>query len=396
MTVGARRATPSRILVTDAQDRPALAAIRCLHEAGYLVGATANTRIAPGLWSRDCTVAGILPDPSAGVDQFIAQLRSVLVNDQYDVLVPGTDETLFAVSARREQLPSSVALGLPDHDVVKRALDKACLANEAATAGLATPDQRVCDRLEEALDAARGFGYPVLLKGVTTIAESDGRLIRYPTRFVADEPTLLDLQAQIGRCIIQRRVAGTLMSFAGVVTERGMLASVFSRYHRMWPPSAGQASFLETVAAPEALSERVGALLAAIGWKGLFQLQLIECEDGAIRAIDLNPRLYGSISIAEAAGAPLPELWCAWVLGEGPKPAVARPGVHYRMEDMDARHILWLVRQGDYRGAARAVLPRRNTTHAYFRARDPLPLLLRCVELADHKWRRRGARTPAQ
>lgn len=382
---GERRLAASRILVTDAQDRPALAAIRELHEAGYRVSATASTRLAPGLWSWGCAKRLILPDPSVGVDRFIGALVGLLGRDRYDVLVPGTDETLYVTSLRRQQLEPHVVLGLPDHRAVERAMNKACLAREAEKAGLATPEARVCDRLEDALDAARGFGFPVLVKGVQAVEQTDRGLVRYPSRLVPDEPALRDAQQRFGTCIVQRREAGTMMSFAGVVTEQGMLAAVVSRYRRTWPPSAGQASFLETIAPPGALTEQVRALVDGIGWRGLFQLQMIERRDGACLPIDFNPRLYGSMSVARAAGAPLARLWCAWLLGEDPKPVVARPGVGYRMEDTDARHILWQLRRGDLRGAALAVRPRRQTTHAYFQARDPFPLLVQGAALVRHR-----------
>lgn len=382
----------SRILVTDAQLRPALAAIRCLSEAGYRVSATGTGRDAPGFWSRGCSATSVLPLPSAGVDEFIVRLVDVLRRDRHDVLVPGADTTLYVVSLKRDQLAPHVALGLPDHEVVERALDKVCLATEAERVGLATPEAQVCDRLEQALDVARAFGFPLLVKGVRTVAAAaDGGLVRYPTRLVSDERALEAAQRQFGTCIVQRRVAGTMMSFAGVATERGMLGSVVARYQRTWPPSAGQASFLETIAPPGDLTERVTALIAAIGWRGLFQLQLIDRDDGAAMAIDLNPRLYGSISTARAAGVPLASLWCDWLLGEDPKPVTARPGIRYRMEEMDARHILWQLRSGDYRGAAIAALPRRHTTHAWFRARDPVPLLARGVQLVREGWQRRAA-----
>ncbi|MFZ0042165.1 MAG: hypothetical protein WAK93_12725, partial [Solirubrobacteraceae bacterium] len=194
---------------------------------------------------------------------------------------------------------------------------------------------------------------------------------------------------RFGSGIVQRRKPGIMMSFAGVATEEGLVASVVCRYARTYPPRAGQASFLETVQPTPWLSERVGALVQAMGWRGLFQLQLIESEAGVPMPIDFNPRLYGSMSVARAAGAPMTALWCKWVLGARPSPVTARPGIHYRMEDADARHILGLARSGDYRGAALAAAPCRHTAHAYFELRDPAPLLARAVQLAKLGWDRR-------
>jgi predicted ATP-grasp superfamily ATP-dependent carboligase len=389
---GRRPPDGPRVLVTDAQDRPALAAIRSLHAGGYRVTATGTSRLASGLWSRDCARRRVLPDPARDVDGFVDRLAGLLNDDRHDIVVPGTDETLYAVSARRARLPAHVRHGLPDHDVVQRALSKECLSVEASAAGLATPQSRVCRDLTHALDAAREFGFPVLLKGVSTIEESHGRLVRYPTRLIADSAELQDVQPRFGACIVQRRQSGRLMSVAGVATECGLLGSVTSRYLRTWPPSAGQASFLETVVPSDALLAGVQALVAGIGWRGVFQLQLIEGEDGVPRAIDFNPRLYGSMSIATEAGVPLAPLWCDWLLGRNPQPVHGRPGVHYRMDDMDLRHAAWLLRAGDWRGAASALRPRARTTHAYFQARDPLPLLLRGIELVAARVEHGGGR----
>jgi predicted ATP-grasp superfamily ATP-dependent carboligase len=385
----------SRILVTDAYDRQGLAAVRCLHEAGYRVSAAANTWVAPGLWSRSCSDATVLPDPRESFDEFIDGLEERLREDRYDVLIPGKDEDLYAISRRRHRIEPYVALGLPDHGVVERALDRACLTREAEKVGLAGPAGHVCDQIEQALDLARAFGFPVVVKPVGTITEVDGRLVRHSSRLVLHEQALRDAQQYIGKCIVQRQEPGNVISFGGVATERGLLGSVISRYRRTWPPHAGSVCFSETIASPGALTEQVKQLVAAIGWRGLFELELIELEGGKIEAIDFNPRIYGSLTLARAAGAPLVTLWCAWLLGENPKPATARLGVRYRWEDADARHIVWQLRHRDYRGAAVASLPQRGATHAFFQTRDPLPSVARGVAGAVCLARRRSKRTRA-
>lgn len=376
-----------RILVTDAQDRPGLAAIRCLHASGYQVTATAIAPWAPGLWSRHCSSRRLVPDLHDGVDRHVEQLEKLVRGRQHAVLLSGTDETLFAVSSRREPLAPHVELGLPEHRIVERALSKACLAAEADKVGFGAPEGRICDRFDDALDAARTFGFPVLVKGVHTIAEVDGRLVRYPTRLVSDESELRDAQQHMGPCIVQRRCPGNVAAFLGVATDRGLLGSVLNRYRRTWPPTAGMACLSETIAIAPGLSERVRALIDGIGWRGVFQLQLIEGEDGVTRPIDFNPRLFGSMSIARAAGVPLSTLWCDWLLGKDPQPVTARPGVVYRWEQGDARRLLWQARGGDARGAIAAAMPRRGTTHPYFEPLDPLPFVAQCAELAGVRLR---------
>jgi predicted ATP-grasp superfamily ATP-dependent carboligase len=384
--------TTARVLVTDAQDRPGIAAIRCLHGSGFRVTAAGISWWAPGLWSRKCSSRHVVPDPHEGVDAYVAGLERIVRDRPHDVLLAGTDETLFAVSSRRERLEKYVSLGLPEPEVVARALSKERLAEAAREAELPTPDGVVCDGYEQALDAARSFGFPVLVKGVDTITEREGRLVRFPTLLAVDESQLADAQQRIGRCIVQRRMEGNVAAFLGVATEDGLLGMVLNRYLRTWPPVAGMASFSETAAISPWLAERVRALIDRLGWRGIFQLQMIEDSDGQMWPIDLNPRLFGSVGIARAAGVPLSTLWSRWLLGERPEPQIGRPGATYRWEQGDARHIVWQLRNGAARAALGSARPRPGTTHPYFEAGDPLPFVAQCGELAAVRLRHLAGR----
>jgi len=216
--------------------------------------------------------------------------------------------------------------------------------------------------------------------------------VRFPTQLAQDEQELARARERNGRCIVQRRVVGHVAAFLGVMTDEGLLGMVLNRYQRTWPPVAGMASFAETAAVPPWLAERVGALVDGLGWRGIFQLQMIEEDNGTMWPIDFNPRLFGSMGIARAAGVPLSTLWCRWLLGENPSPCVGRPGVTYRWEQGDVRNIVWQLRQGDAMGALSAARPRLGTTHPYFELRDPLPFVAQCGELAAVRLRHAAGR----
>jgi D-aspartate ligase len=385
-------ASGPRVLVTDAEDRPGVAAIRCLHSSGFVVTAAGRGWWAPGLWSRECSARFVVRSRSEEVDTYVAGLERVLRKRPQAVLLPGTDETLFAVSSRRERLEPYVKLGLPGREAVARALSKEQLAVSAAQAGLPTPEGVVCDDYDEALAAARDFGFPVLVKGVDAIIEREGRIVRFPTQLARDEAELAGAQQRIGHCIVQRRMIGRMSAFLGVATDQGLLGMVLSRYRRTWPPVAGMASFAETAEVPPSLAERVGAIVEGLGWRGVFQLQMIEDDNGDRWPIDFNPRLFGSMGIARAAGVPLSTLWCRWLLGERPAPQVGRPGATYRWEQGDARNIVWQLRQGDTREAIAAARPKPGTIHPYFELRDPLPFVAQVGELAGVVVRRATGR----
>jgi predicted ATP-grasp superfamily ATP-dependent carboligase len=260
---------------------------------------------------------------------FIDKLAAIVRERPHDVLLPGTDTSVLAVSRHRDRLARHVCLGLPRHEIVEHSVNRERLLQEAAKAGLASPEARVCECVDDAHAAAHAFGYPVLIKPVEVIIEAGGAAHRRASVLARGAPGLGAAAEEFGRCIVQRCVRGDVVSFGGVATGEGLLGFAVSRYLRTGPPDAGNVCFSRTIPPPRGLAEKVETLVAGMGWKGLFEL--IERPDGELAAIDFNPRVYGSLSLAVAAGVPLPALWCSWVLRQSPARALASVGVRYRM-----------------------------------------------------------------
>ena len=367
-----------------------LAAIRCLTASGFAVTALAGARYAAGLWSLAPARRRLAPDPRADTEAFVRRLESILSGTPHDLLLLGTDASLLTASRHRSRLEPYVKLDLPEHEAVERSLDREQLGIEAARAGLAFPEGQLCRTSADAVLAARELGYPVFVKPVQTVVGSAGAVRRRSTVLAQDEGAVESAAAAFGSCIVQRRLEGSVVSLAGVAAGGGLLGVAVSRYRRTWPPEAGNVSFSETISCPTGLAERVGSLVNGLGWRGMFELELIERSGLGFAALDFNPRPYGSLSLAVAAGVPLPAIWARWVLRGDSAPTTARIGVAYRWEDGDLKHLVWQARRGHARSVVSIARPRRRVVHAYFQPRDPAPLLARVVELS------RRARQPTE
>jgi len=385
------------VLLTDGEERSVLAAARGLAAASYRVACAASSRPAAALWSRACHEQLLLPDLCSGVTEFESTLEDVLEAGDYQITIPGTDAALLVVSERRSRLERLTMLGLPSAETVDATLDKLALLQSAAAVGVETPDSLVCQTPDEALAAAGELGLPVVVKARSSVTREGYRVVPHRSVVVGDEGSLV---AAVGEadvpCIVQRLEAEPrLLSLAGVATDEGLLALAASRYLRTWPVRAGAAAFSETVAPPAGLVDAAGALLEQLGWRGIFELEFIETHEGRALLIDLNPRVYGSLALAVAAGVNLPAIWCDYLLRERQAGALvtARAGVRYRWEDADARNLVHYLRGGRLRAAAAVARPRRNVTHAFGRLDDPAPLAARALTPLARRLRRR--RRPA-
>lgn len=380
---------PHRVLLTDAQDRSSLAGCRSLHRAGYAVDALATSRPAAVHWSRCCDRRMTASDPREDAGRFVAELRDIVRSTSYRLLVTGSDASLLAISRHREQLAPFVELGLPAADVVERCVSKQALVRAAADAGFGSPETEVCANEGEARAAAGRFGYPVLLKPQSSVFGRDAGVRQRASSLVADDASLAALLPEYGTpCLIQRREDGTVLSFSGVAAAGRLLAYGVSRYGRTWPPEGGAVSFAQTIPPPPDLRQKVEDLLAALGWQGVFELEVIQRQGGGYAAIDFNPRLFGSLELIHRAGAPLTAAWCDWVLGTGQVEGEARPGYSYRLEDAELRNLWRRLRERQVRSALSVLRPRRRTTRSFFRITDPAPLVARILILVNHRLRR--------
>jgi predicted ATP-grasp superfamily ATP-dependent carboligase len=377
-----------RVLVTDAEERSVVAAVRGLARAGYEVTATSSRRPAAGFWSRAASQRLLLPDAREDQLGFVDRLVKTLERRHHDVLLPGTEASMLAASAGRERLERLTRMGLPPHEVVERSLDKFALMGVAAMNGIASPKATLSrDRTE--LDAAvPDFGFPFVLKPQRSLVLKGDVLHHCGSVLVRDER---ELERQLSRfgfpVIVQQAERGApVYSFAGVYAGGRLLAVAFARYFRTWPAEAGSASYAETRSPDPALTEQVASLIHKIGWEGIFELELLQLEDGRFAVIDFNPRVYGSLSLALKAGANLPAIWCDWVRsGEAVNGVVmARPGLRYRFEDAELRNFVSLVARARFGGALGLVRPRREVAHAYFSWGDPGPLVAHAIEVVKH------------
>ncbi len=368
-----------------------VATCRGLVLGGYEVSAGATARPAAGHWSRCPSSRPRLPDPVRDSFAFVDALEQIVRDDGHSILIPGGDASLLAISANRERLEPHVRIGLPPHEVVQRTVDKLALLEAAAGAGLACPETIPCSDLDQARMVAREFGYPVLLKPRTTVFPLGASMGQIQSAAVSDEEALERRFPGFGDpCLVQRCEQGPIYSCSGVIVNGELLGFATSRYRRTYPPDGGPVSFSETVDPPAGLRSKVESLLNGLGWQGLFEVELVHRGGQAFSTIDLNPRVFGSLWLVINAGAPLPVIWCDWLLGRRPSPAVtARAGMRYRWEDADARHLLWQLRRGRLRAAASVIRPRRHVVHAYFWRRDPAPLLARLLYMARQRLTRR-------
>ena len=328
----------------DSQSRTALVTARALAAGGYRVAATVSGPLSLVGASRSCSRR--MPAPPVSDPRFDDVLGRALEEERYACALPASDAALVKVE--------------PD---VRDLLDKRELATLAATAGIASPESIGFADLESLEAAAGRLPYPVVLKPL--------RSVWRPYR-VGSAEELHAAPPPSGPLLVQPYLDGTMRAVGGVVWRGELVAAVHQRYLRTWPPEAGGASCAVSVEPDTGLEERLVRLLG--GRDGIFMAQLVDDV-----LLDLNPRVYGSLPLAVAAGVNLPSIYCDLVRGGEVTRARGRPGVFFRWGEGDLRHVASQVRarRMGVGAALRALRPRRGVAHPVESLRDPGPMLAR-------------------
>lgn len=385
------------VLVTGGEKTGSLAAVRALRAAGHEVWAAASSRRAYAARSRAATGLVLLPDSGRDPEGFTAGLAAAIRRLGLDLVIPGTERDLIAISRDRERLMPA-AEGTPELERVLRITDKVVVYGLAREVGIQIPATTVVG--EDGTGGLEEFErrLPVMMKPLRSerIGEN-GTLVHGNAQLIRSSEQLRRLcgGVQPDQWLLQTRLDGQLGAICGLAWGGELVTALHQRAERVWPPEAGVSAYAQTVEADKALEARVERLLRSLEWSGIFQAQFIHTPDGP-QLIDLNPRLYGSLALATAAGANLPALLAKLGAGHSVECPPYRVGVRYRAEELDPRALFHLARGGRPLAALRGAVPRRNTTHAVMRLTDPLPGLTSIGKVAVRRHAPRDAAGPVE
>lgn len=378
MTGGERRA----VLLLDGGDTPhLLAAVRAFAAAGWRVGlggGSAGSRVAR---SRHVHRVHPVPPLEHGVDALVAGIAAAVRDGGYDLVFPGDDAELLALSAARDGL--AARFPYPPHAVVVRAVDKLELVSAARAAGLAAPDTVAATPASLA-----GVRLPVVVKPALHWSPDRGARDRHLPVRMCDTRAEVDaavgeIVAGGGSALLQQPVSGELMALTVVADARGdLLAAVQQRTSVL--TLRGTSARAVTVAVDPDLLRGVRELLRLLGWTGLANVQFLRPVGGDPHVIDFNARFYGSMALATAAGVSLPVLWARSALDEPPpagRPVTGRPGLRFQAFEEDVRRARAHRRGGLVRDVAATLAQAPRSVHPAWSVADPLPGLVSAARL---------------
>jgi predicted ATP-grasp superfamily ATP-dependent carboligase len=392
------------LLVTDGDERAALAVVRSLGAAGHSVHVAGPRRRTLAAVSRLAVASFATPDPLASPDAYVEAVARYVAEHGISMVLPIGEPALLAVLAARERFGDAV-IPFPSIDVFRAVNDKLALGTVAAGVGIACPPQWVLSDSGAAADFdLSAVPFPVVLKPSRSVGEAEGVRSKQRVRHARDASEfrahIATLPAAAYPLLVQQRIVGPGQ---GVFLLRWNGATVAAFAHRRLlekPPSGGVSVYAESIPLEPHLLAQSERLLAAFEWQGVAMIEYkLDAATGTPYLMEVNGRFWGSLQLAIDAGVDFPRLLVDYALGAPVSaPPSYRVGQRGRWWWGEVDHVLARLRRSDAelalppdaasRGSAIAGFATRwrpGERDAVFRFADPLPFVYETV-----RWIQRG------
>lgn len=326
-------------IVTDGKYRSSIAAVRALHRAGYQVIVTqtrADVHAVPAVASSRCCAAFRWIDGAAADADYADRLAALLETYDRPVLFCVGAVTLNTVAAQRERFAQVADFLIAPRPVLDALNDKEMVHARAQSLGIPVPRQ---------YDGVTPEHYPVVIK--PHCGEKFG--LKAADRYaVADTPeAYAQLLARMQRYdpapIVQDRITGPGIGVSLLLDRDGrLICALCHRRIREYPVTGGPSTCCESFY-DAALIDRAYRLLHSFGFTGM---AMVEFKGDCL--LEVNPRVWGSFPMTEAAQSPFAAHYARAAAGERVTYAAQdyRPGVRMRFLLNDTLAALHYLRAG--------------------------------------------------
>lgn len=313
----------ARVLLTDGDDRVALAVARSLAAAGYDVHTSAKHQVSLSGVSRGVHGHRVRWSPLERPIDYAWEIGSLARRLGAEVVLPISDESSEAILENADALPADICLPTPSLLAYRTVCDKALMLERAKAAGLAVPPTVVL-RNRDARDIPPDW-YPVVLKPRKSVVSAEqlsvwGKRTKTSVAFVEKAEDLGPALAKIPHAafpvLAQRRVQGAGEGIFLLRWNGEYLAEFAHRRIREKPPAGGVSVYRESVAVDPILGAAAKRLLDRLDWRGV---AMVECKQddatGEPVFMEVNGRFWGSLQLAIDAGVDFPSLLLACAFG---------------------------------------------------------------------------------
>ncbi len=308
--------TFSDVFVTDGHWRKTLAAVRALGQNRIRVTVGESTLLSMAAFSRYCHKRTVYPSPRSSPHNFLKFMYDLLAKNPFRMLLPMEEDTAYLLSGHLDMFSRLTYLPIPPKDKLTWVRNKANVIRLAEQLGIPVPRTWHIQDISQLDGIANMLPYPVVIKPQI----SSGAVgVAYPKNPQEFKETYQTIHQRFPFPMIQefipREGSGYGASF--LFDEQSCLKAGFVHKRLREYPVTGGASTLRVSIRHDDIYDMARTLLEKIGWFGVAMVEFkVDPRDGLPKLMEINPRFWGSLSLAIHAGVNFPLLLHKMAMGE--------------------------------------------------------------------------------
>ena len=315
-----------KVLVTDANNRIALAVIRALGENGVKVSSLEQeqfTKQKPICFSsRYVSKRFIIPPISKpeGLSKLLEYAQG------HDIILPVSINMILPVVQNRALFEQAgIRVPYPSLDQLKTANSKTKLLELAKDIGIAIPATYHIKDLSELSGLLSKATFPLVIK----LPDDEGLYLAPEKRYaiVYDRASFEHAYLKMHRLkqfpLVQEYIQGDGFGFSALLAKSSQALAYFCHKRlRQYPPSGGPSTLCESIYSQPLIDQGL-KLLKALNWTGIAMVEFKkDARDNQYKLMEINPRFWGSLPLALHSGVNFPYLLCKMALDENVTPVL--------------------------------------------------------------------------
>jgi predicted ATP-grasp superfamily ATP-dependent carboligase len=296
-----------------------LACLRSLSKQGIRTIAISEDRTAPGLHSKYCDEAIVVPDPTDDLVAYERELLALAQREDVRTVIPVREADVYVLARNRDAFSSVVGTPWPELETLRKVQDRVRLFEAAEAADVSMPETKVFDEWDDW--EPESIVKPRYTLHATEYDESFGEshTQSHSTQYVPSdtEPDREELVAKMGHVpLVQEYVPDSDEYAFFALYEDGEAKATFQhRQRRGYNYCGGPSAYRESVDVPE-LDAAGRRLLDHLDWHGLAMVEFLrDPETGEFELMEINPRFWTSLPFTVQAGVDLPHYY--WLQATG-------------------------------------------------------------------------------
>lgn len=309
-----------------------LACLRALGRRGIHTVAVCEEPSTPAFSSRYCGERHVVPAPTDGFVEYKDALLRLASRSDVRTIFPMREADTYVLSKFRSEFEEHLRPQWPRFEVLRTVHDRLRLVEAATEAGVPVPETSALDETDEwdhrQIVKAR---YGILTDDYVPSGAPGRAATTNAVHFLGPgtEPDRDEICTEMGHVpIVQEYIPGDEYALWALYDHGEPVATVGKRQVRARSYAGGTSIYRETAHIPQ-LEDAGRALLDHLDWHGFASVQFKEdAKTGKFTLMEVNPRVWISLSCPLRAGVDFPFYY--WRLANGETPQVESnydPGV---------------------------------------------------------------------